>query len=562
MPDDKKRGGRATLALCVAALALSALLVWRYPVYFRADDAYFLEWAAEHDSPLAAFDPARAEIFSTIRPAVNLAWWGMYRLFGLNPLPYHLVLSLLFTFSFVIFYRLVEAAFSRRVAVASLLAYGCAFYYLCSVVFWFSDLTFALETFLLNLALLWLFRGAAGKVRYLAFGAIAWAGAVLTKEPSVIIGPLVLSALLLTRWHRPTTASFRRAAVVAGVMLGVGVLWVVLNPYLHGRQLWAGAGGAESFYPYAAARWRFYAAYLYGQFGVLLWVATFYLVLRRLPPLSRLDDAWKSALPLVGGAALALALRPIPAVALLVLFAAFVPLLLCRDRATPGVVWFAVPILGLTTISFTVRTYLWEASFGAALVMGVAFSEWVDAAAWRRWMRSWPRRAAAAALALGVLVGAGIFCGPLIAGKLEVLRVVSDTRRNFRGAAEYLIRDAGGEDLDLVVVEYEDMGLDYHRDILPLADGPKAHRQKTMTGDELGRFLRVAGKENVRVRDFAWFRRNPAAPNVLIFIMNRGELGYVADTGLRMDVVYSAERGTEGVWLMRPRPPGGSHVSK
>jgi hypothetical protein len=548
-------GDRIALALSVAVVVLSALIVWRYPVYFRADDAYYLEWAAAHYSPLSAFNPAEAELFSTVRPLQNLAWWGLYRLCGLNPWPYQLVLTLLFGFSFVFFYRLVRVAFSRPVALFSLLAYGGVFYYLTYVVFWFSDLTFALEILLLNLSLLLLVRAASGKGRYFIFGILAWLGAVLAKEPSALIVPLVLAGYLLVQWRRGDLPRFRRSAFIAGAMLGAGLLWVMFNPYVHGRQTLAGAPGVESSFAYAAARWRFYAGYLGGRAGVLLWAATFYLALRRLLPLSRLGGLWKFCLPLVGGAALALVLRPAPAVALAVLLAAFVPLLLRRDPAVPGIVWFGVPLLGLMTVSFVVRTYLLEASFGAALIMGVALAEWGERLRWRRWALPPSVKAAAAALAAGATVLAAVFFAPRAAGKLGVLRVVSDTRQNFREVVEYLRENSDERSVNLVVVDYEDMGLSYDRDILPLADGPKAHRQKTMTGDELQRFLRVAGRENIRVRNCGWLRENPRAENVLVFIMNGSERKFLADTTFALQPVRFAERGSEGAWLMRPLPP-------
>ena len=543
------------LALSLAVVALALVIVWRYPVYFRADDAYYLEWAAGHGSPLSAFNPAEAELFGTVRPSVNLAWWGLYHLFGLNPRPYQLVLTLLFGFSFVLFYRLVRVAFSGRIALFSLLAYGGVFYYLTKVVFWFYDLQFALAIFLLNLSLLWLVRAASGRGVYFIFGVLAWFGAVMAREPSAVIVPLVLAGYLLVQWRREDLPRFRRSAFVVGAMLGAGLLWILLNPYVHGRQTLAVTGDLGSLFAYATARWRFYSGYLCSQCGVLMWAGTFYLALRSLLPLSRLGEFWRFSLPLAGGAGLALALRPVPAVALAALLVAFVPLLLRRDAALPGIVWFGAPVLGLMTISFMVRTYLLEASFGAAVIMGVALAEWAERLRWRRWALPRAVKVAAAVVAAGAAALAATLVLPRAVGKLEVLRVVSDTRQNFRGAVEYLRDNEDEADVNLVVVEYEDMGLDYGRDVLPLADGPKAHRQKTMSGDELQRFLRVAGRDNIRVRNFGWLRENPRAENVLVFIMNRGEREFLADSTFGPEPVFSAERGGEGAWLTRPLPP-------
>src|SRR3972149_9978171 len=96
-----------------AVAALGALaLVLVFPVYFRADDALHLEWASSHPNPLAAFVPAKATVLGVFRPLQSLAWWSLYRLFGLRPEPYQLLVTLLFLACLGLLVRLSRGVFS------------------------------------------------------------------------------------------------------------------------------------------------------------------------------------------------------------------------------------------------------------------------------------------------------------------------------------------------------------------------------------------------------------------------------------------------------------------
>ena len=190
---------RGLAAGAVAALGALALVLV-FPVYFRADDALHLEWASSHPNPLAAFVPAQATVLGVFRPLQSLAWWSLYRLFGLRPEPYQLLVTLLFLACLGLFVRLARRMFSTDAAWWSLGAFLTFFPYLISVVFWFSDLSFLLEGVLMLAAVIFLMEALAGRVCF-AWGVGAYLLAVLAKEPVAFIVPAAGAALLLAEWR-------------------------------------------------------------------------------------------------------------------------------------------------------------------------------------------------------------------------------------------------------------------------------------------------------------------------------------------------------------------------
>lgn len=541
--------------LLSALVALFCLwLVLRFPVYFRGDDATYLRWAAEHTSPGAAFDPGQAKLFGSLRPLQNLGWWCLYRLFGLAPLPYQLLLTLLFGFSFVWFGLLAERLFGRAAAVLSLAAYGAVFYFLGYIVFWFSDFTFVWEIFFLNLSLYFLLRAVQQKAVFFIPGIAAYLLAALAKEPAALIVPLVLAAYLWTA-DRAALPRFRRSVLITAALLAGGVLWLALNPYVQARQVVDLSLGATKLFNYTAMRWRFYAAYLTPGLGVLFFFASYYLAG---VSLSAGRDTRRSKgfyWSLAAAAIMALALRFFPSWALWGFFAALAVMLCRRHRAVAGAVWFGVPFFGLITIGFMVRTYLLEISFGAALVIGVALADVLDRLEWRRVIRESRAVKAAAVLGAIVLLLVAAFGAPKVKGKLGALQVVSDARHNFRAAVDHLAANAELENADLVVVDYDDMGLSYTRDILRLPDRRKAHRQKTMTSEDLQNFLMVRGLPAVRVRNLAWLKKQASPTGAVIFAMNRAEREFLESQNWPLQPVFAVSRGDEGAWLYHTSEP-------
>jgi len=151
----------------------SIALASAYPVYFRTDDVEYLSWAATHDDPLDAFRPSEGELFGVVRPVHTIAWWSLYRVFGLEARGYQVFLSLAYGLSFLFFFLFVRRAVSFAAAALTLLSYAALFTAFMHIVFWFSDLTFALELLFTGLSLYLLALGVEGRRGLVACSVVA-----------------------------------------------------------------------------------------------------------------------------------------------------------------------------------------------------------------------------------------------------------------------------------------------------------------------------------------------------------------------------------------------------
>jgi hypothetical protein len=516
-------------------------LVQVFPVYFRADDALHLEWASSHPNPLAAFVPAQATVLGVFRPLQSLAWWSLYRLFGLRPEPYQLLVTLLFIACLDLFVRLGRRMFSKDAAWWSLGAFLTFFPYLISVAFWFSDLSFLLESVLMLAAVIFLMEALAGRVRF-AWGVGAYLLAVLAKEPAAFIVPAAGAALLLAEWRGLESGVRRKGTVVMAGLAATGVAAVLLHPSLRGRQGALLAGGWSGFGAFVGERWQLYANQLLAGAGAGLVALALLAVWLRIRPDGgpRTLGIW---VPIATALGAALLLRRTPGLGVAVMLACLLAQVVLRRREGVGAVWFAVPFLGLLTIAFAVRTYLFEAAFGLALVAGTTLAE-LATEVWAG-LRRMPRTAVT--VLTGALVLTLIFGGPpLVASvrtRLAALELVSAARLNFRHVVSRLLESECPPG-PVVVVDYADMGLDYARDIVPLPDIQKAQRQKTMMAHELAAYLRVAGRHDLTVVTLSEFMRLPVGTGALLVVMNTTEDGMVGGLlGQRHLLVESIRRG-------------------
>ena len=533
--------GRGLAAGGVAALGGLAL-VWAFPVYFRADDALHLEWASGHPNPLAAFMPGQASLLGVFRPLQNLAWWSMFRIFGLRPEPYQLLVTLLFLACLGLLVRLGRRLFSSGAGWCSLAAFLVFFPYLVSVVFWFSDLSFLLESALMLGAINLLVEAFAGRVGF-GWAGLAYVLAVLAKEPAAFIVPAASGALLLADWGRLDLRLRMRGLATVATLLAVGAAAAVLHPSLHGRRgalLVGGWGGLAAF---VGERWQAYSSHLISGVGAGLVALALLGVWLHLRPRHgpRSLTIW---IPAVAAAGAAVLLRGVPSIATAVMVGALLAQVGLRRREGVGAVWFAVPLVGLLTIDFVVRTYLFEAAFGLALVAGATLvgllSEvWAD------------RRRMPKALVLVLTLALGLAAAvatPRLADhlrtRLTALELVSAARLNFRDMVAALLAPACPPDA-IVVVDYGDMGLDYTRDILPLPDIEKARRQKTMMTHELAAFLGVAGGHPREVMTLSAFMRLPPGTRALLVVMNSTEDALVHTLLLQQRVLVERVRRGE-----------------
>lgn len=537
------------LYLSLLLVGATLVVVSQFPIYFRADDIIYIEWAHNHSTPLAAFEEL---ILGTYRPVLIGTWWFLYRLFALNPMPYQAFVLLAYGSSLIFYFKLVETVFSRRVAVFSLAAYSAVFFYLGYIVFWFSDLTYIVELFFMNLSLYLLIRAIKGEGS-LFWGALSYVFATLSKEPAIIIVPAVAAFYLLSEWGALPVRRRKQSAGVIGGLLVLGLTWGLSHPTLQHRQGIDSSLGISGMITFLSQRWSFYSDYLVSELGILIWISAFYLALRYL--LGRVNrSATKSFyVPLTLSILTSLVVRPFPDAALLLLVVAFIPVIAKRARESVAIVWFTVPLLGVMTISYMVRTYLVEASFGIAILMGAALDDILSniVVEWRRIPSKSLKNLLAISSVIGVLGFGAVGFAPRVRPKLDALYVVSASRQNLEAMVEYVGANLNDPGTHLVVIDYEDMGLSHVDDILPLSDLEKAHRQKTMDSGEIQRLLRVVDRQNVLVHNLGWAYENCDVDQCFLLAMNNYERAFVDGTDLRKVVVYRVERSGEGAWIYR-----------
>lgn len=484
-----------------AALALAAIIpLLGLPVYFRTDDVHWLGWALGHANPLAAFDPAQ-NLFGYYRPLPTLAWWVMARLFGFEPLGYQLVLAAVAVGAMVPLFRigrrLVGHAWGGLLAVA--LFHGVTLtvlYY----VFWYSALTFGLELLLLLLALDAFLDGPDRPGRPAAF--VAWAlAAGLAKQPALLIVPLVCGGALLQGngpWRR-------RLSWTAGIG-AAGLALLLVTPFVaHRPEALSGMASAAR-RAFLAERFAFYAGWiLHGPTGPLV----------ALGAVAGLMGKRWAGLPL--GLLVGVGLRFLPLATGFPLWCLLLVAAGWRVPATrPWLLGFFLPGALLLGVDFHVATYLleplvclvpplvlWLAPPLATLV--AAPVAWIDARGRGAWSILVP-----AAIAL-LLVGAAYTRVPPLVAMRQV-------RATFRAGVEALLRAPTGTTIGCLT--YDELGQTY-ADIRQRPLGQRVELHKTMNPAQLEKFLRLRGRQDLRIVPLAEARRAPGT--VWLFAANSEE---------------------------------------
>jgi len=507
-------------------MILSLILPTVFPVYFRADDVVYLDWARTH-AWVDCFRPSVASLFGMFRPVQNIAWWSLYHLAGLNPYPYHVAVLFSYLVSLAVYLAFIKTAFSTRVALASMATYGVCFYFLTYIVFWFSDLTYTLELMFANGAL-WFFALAIklNMRRYLAGTFALFCIAVAAKEPAAFIIPLVCACLLFVKWEHLDHLMRRRSAFMACLMLVAGISWILVNPAVQSRQGIPLGQGASDVIAFLMHRWAFYAGSLTAFPAILVLAAALYPLLQKVLSRSTVDPSRSQWIAAGVSVVLTLLLKTVPDLAMLILMLALPLLILSRHPSGVGAIWAAPAILGIMTIDYMVQTYLVEASFGLALICGTSIVPLVDRIIPHVAMRSGRRKQILAMCACAILA---LFMGmtPFLSGKLHALRILSANRQNFASAISYLTQARELIPIPLLIIDYSDMGLVYERNILPLGDEEKALRQKTMTSQTLEVFLAPA---SIPVHNLEWWQTHTEIKEAALLTLNVQEEEFLNGT--------------------------------
>lgn len=534
------------LVLSLPVLAFAAFITWRFPVYFHWDDVTYLQWAQIHRNPLAIFHPSESTLFGTYRPALLLAWWGLFRLFGLNAACYQFFLTALYGFTFVLYGLLLRRLYNGRVAIFSLLGYLVVFFPLGYVIFWFSDLTFVLELFWINLALLLLLSGLTDPGPRLFWGLAAFLGAIMTKEPSALIMSAVLVIHVWSGRRDLAPVARRRAAWLLPLLVIAGLAWLFLSPSVGNRLGIREAATLTAAVRFAGERWSYYAAHLCAHGGPLLWLSTFFLCGLALARIRSNPGVRGSLVVLALAAGLSVLLRRHPATALICLLVAGLPIVLARPRAGIGFAWGFVPLLALLSIKFYIRTYLAEASFGFAVLIGLAGEEL------HRTFEPFLAGKAGRYVRIGLVaagVGGLVLFSGLVRNKVAALQILSDNRQNFRDVSEFLLGLSPSRGTALAVVTYGDMELSYRYGVQFMADEEKGGLQKTMEPYDLPVWFRLTGRPDLRVYPTVREYLSAKEDTCLVWAMNNREKKHLDGISHQRTLLYQVHRRGEGAWL-------------
>jgi hypothetical protein len=449
------------------------------------------------------------------------------------------------------FFGLTKEIFSTRIALLSILSYGITFFYLTYVPFWFSDLTYILEILFANTSIYLFVLGVKKDRKYLLPALIAYFLTVLSKEPCVAIVPAAGVAYLVASWNKTQVLRYRKdATIIAIVEVCMGILWLTLNPSLRARQGLNLTDSITDILGFAAERWLFYSKILVSGTGILVWVLGFYLMIELLLRKTKISLTWW--VPLLISCLVSFLIQRVPSLATVILVGClFILSCLNIELSIPGI-WFVLPWFGLLSIAFILRTYLVECAFGLAILMGYSL-DWglvrvIDAYSK---LTSTTIRKLVPVVVSCVLISLLAFLGPRILSMLRTLNVVVETRQNFKSAVTHLAKNLKKEDIHLIVIEYEDMGLDYENYVLRLPDKQKAHIQKNMGEIHLRLFLRVLGLQSISVHTLKWLKEHPDATNIYLFTMNKGEEQWAETIHLPKKIIFQRETPHERVRLYK-----------
>lgn len=508
----------------------------QFPSYFRSDGVEHIYKVYNYNNPLDVFEPYRGHI----RPMVQLGWWTMYSLFGLNSYLYHIVILSMYVLSFFIFFKLVELIFTKRIAIFSLIAYFAVFFWLTYIPFFFANLTYLLNMFFTNLSLFFLIHAIKEKRSYL-WGFFFYICASLSKEPSLVIVPSVTTAFLLTNWEGITEKKRKQVVWLVGVLWTVGITGVVSSP-LKGSSLTV----SLDTYNFIMQRWDYYAGYLMSKSGILICISTFYLAYKSLSSKKYSTVFMNCYFPLILCIALSIVLIRFPSAALLVLLIACIPMLIKRLKESIPIVWFLLAILGFMIIEYTNRTYLTDASFGIAIIVGIALSDIISNLEQEKNRFSLKYANALLIIPIVIVCSGFIMFYPMIKERFDALHVVSANRTNFKKVIDFVSDNLNDPDTQIVFLDLADMGLNYMDDIFPLDIKEKAHRQKGLASENVQRLLVVARKKNISVNNLTTFTSKEQKPDkYYLLAMNNYEQNFIDQLNVNKSILHEEERAGE-----------------
>ncbi len=527
---------------------ISIFITLQFPVFFRLDDATFLYWSRLHSNPLDSFQNSKASLFGAFRPMQNLIWWVMYRIFGLNSFLYQLFTTLLFGLSFVFLFKFVEKAFTRKIAILTIILYFMLFLKLTYVIFWFSCLTYILEIFFINLSLYLLITAINKKSKYFIWGVISYIIASLSKEPAVIIIPVASLYYIIARWK--VINNRIKSMIITGTLLVVGVICTFFNPSIKERAVSTDFLSISNVLKIATEKLNFYSGHSFSGLGILILFFAFYILLKQFIIPKRLKNGLRILLSATISIVLSLVLIQFPVIALIALFLSFIPFVILRQREAMGAIWFTICIIGLIGIGYNVQAYLLEASLGLTIFLAYAVSLFLSD------ISQLYSRASIAIKKIVVVLCIIFLCFALAAfskiayNKYKIMQITTNTRQNFKDVFTFITNNITEEEIRIVSIKYEDMGTK-EKYIIKLPDNQKASIKKTMSAEDIRRFLYVMNRQDIKIYDFQDFSRDKSKGNYYIWVLSNIENDFLIKQNLNLTPIFSAKRDNEESILYR-----------
>ncbi len=188
--------------LIVLGLFALVTIITRYQMPFRLDDVLYMQWA-QHHSIWDAFHIQRGEIFMSVRPAISITFWMLTHYAGAEHYwIWHFVLAGSFLTA-IGFTGLTARYISRQTSALyiSSIWYWLAFLPILNILFWYADITFALEMMFCSMA--WYFGLRAlfeHRTTFWIIATIVGILAAMTKEPSLLlIHGIFIGTIILKR---------------------------------------------------------------------------------------------------------------------------------------------------------------------------------------------------------------------------------------------------------------------------------------------------------------------------------------------------------------------------
>ncbi len=193
------------------------------PLSFRLDDFNWVYFAIQHPNITNVISASNFE--NHYRPVVGVIWWLGFKLWGINPLGYQLVLDATFLGSMIFLYKLGELFHGKIAGVFSFFSFIVCFGYLLSILFWLSDLIKTSCLFFMSIGLFFLLKYIKENQqnkKNLFIGIIFSLLAMFTRETAIIIIPLVVGFYYASQnENRLKNLLNYKSLAILGTILGV-----------------------------------------------------------------------------------------------------------------------------------------------------------------------------------------------------------------------------------------------------------------------------------------------------------------------------------------------------